>query len=536
MLLRWTAAIRKGSSHYTSLKRTLYGGIAVYEFKRSSSIMTTDYHTWSKDELVAHIQKLEAAKAGPKIPQSTASTSHPHHQPPPSSQPIKHSQNKQKARISRPFDFSKHAFRPIALKVAYLGWDYHGLASQEADTVPTIESHLLHALTTAKLIPDRKTACFSRCGRTDKGVSGFEQVIGVWVRSALPVGKLGTVVGCVDAESAKAAATWKDDAHPGPILPRVDSTDGEMNYMGTLNRMLPPDIRILDWSPVGPEFDARFDCTSRRYKYFFPADNLNIRAMREAAHQYTGTHDFRNFCKVDPAKNIKSYERHVLDADIRPLGREDDVQWADGGDGLDSKGTASPDTFYVFTVTGHGFLWHQVRCMMAILFLIGAGKEPGNLPTILMELGKSEPERGRPAYDMAGELALVLVECGYAPGTFQWQAGHSETTAVLKTLRHLWKDHALKATQVARLIKGLTDQEQGLIQQHEWIDTSNVGGKSKGRYKPVLELPRCDSIRERIRKSDQSKEKKRGLPGTPVKETDAPLSVKKLKIDEEEVK
>jgi tRNA pseudouridine38/39 synthase len=30
---------------------------------------------------------------------------------------------------------------------------------------------------------------------------------------------------------------------------------------------------------------------------------------------------------------------------------------------------------YEFTVTGYAFLWHQIRCMMAILFLIGAGYE-----------------------------------------------------------------------------------------------------------------------------------------------------------------
>ena len=29
----------------------------------------------------------------------------------------------------------------------------------------------------------------------------------------------------------------------------------------------------------------------------------------------------------------------------------------------------------VFEVSGTGFLWHQVRCMMAVLFLVGMGLE-----------------------------------------------------------------------------------------------------------------------------------------------------------------
>lgn len=31
----------------------------------------------------------------------------------------------------------------------------------------------------------------------------------------------------------------------------------ELDYVGALNRALPPDIRVLGWSPVGPGFSAR---------------------------------------------------------------------------------------------------------------------------------------------------------------------------------------------------------------------------------------------------------------------------------------
>lgn len=88
-------------------------------------------------------------------------------------------QNKQ-----RPFDFTRYQKRHIALKMAYLGWNYHGFASQES-TENTIEGHFFAALTKACLIENRADCNYSRCGRTDKGVSAFAQVVSLDVRSNL---------------------------------------------------------------------------------------------------------------------------------------------------------------------------------------------------------------------------------------------------------------------------------------------------------------------------------------------------------------
>lgn len=44
----------------------------------------------------------------------------------------------------------------------------------------------------------------------------------------------------------------------------------------------------------------RFSCEAREYKYFIVQDGtLNIGAMRAAAANLLGEHDFRNFCKAD---------------------------------------------------------------------------------------------------------------------------------------------------------------------------------------------------------------------------------------------
>ena len=92
----------------------------------------------------------------------------------------------------KPFDFSRYHKRHVALKMAYLGWDYHGFASQES-TENTIESHFFAALSKACLIESRDDCNYSRCGRTDKGVSAFAQVVSLDVRSNLMEG-LGVIM------------------------------------------------------------------------------------------------------------------------------------------------------------------------------------------------------------------------------------------------------------------------------------------------------------------------------------------------------
>lgn len=75
----------------------------------------------------------------------------------------------------RPFDFSVHPRRHVALRLAYLGWEYKGFAVQE-NTDNTVEARLFEALLKTKLIQDRQSSSYHRCGRTDKGVSAFSQV------------------------------------------------------------------------------------------------------------------------------------------------------------------------------------------------------------------------------------------------------------------------------------------------------------------------------------------------------------------------
>ena len=105
---------------------------------------------------------------------------------------ISDADTKKKTKKQKPFDFNRYHKRHVALKMAYLGWDYHGFASQES-TENTIEGHFFAALIKACLIENRADCNYSRCGRTDKGVSAFAQVVSLDLRSNLAEG-LGIII------------------------------------------------------------------------------------------------------------------------------------------------------------------------------------------------------------------------------------------------------------------------------------------------------------------------------------------------------
>ena len=54
---------------------------------------------------------------------------------------------------------------------------------------------------------------------------------------------------------------------------------------------------MIAFAHVNEDFNARFSCIYREYKYFFFKDKMDIQKIKEAASKFLGAHDFRNFCK-----------------------------------------------------------------------------------------------------------------------------------------------------------------------------------------------------------------------------------------------
>ncbi|ORY98598.1 pseudouridine synthase [Syncephalastrum racemosum] len=328
-----------------------------------------------------------------------------------------------------------------------------GLAYQgDEETTPTVEGRLFQALERCKLITSPDDCQFTRCGRTDRGVSGLGQVVSLRVRS--------------NGEDKQ-----------------------EIGYIDTLNRLLPDDIRVLAWAPVSSDFSARFNCKSRTYKYFFSQGRLDLDAMRLAGQRMLGEHDFRNFCKLDPSKNITNYKRTILSLEIRQVAQPEVA----GG------------AFCEVELKGTAFLWHQVRCIMSILFLVGQGLEKPEVVSELLDVSKVE---SRPDYPMASELPLLLYECEFEG--LNWSPSPNESR-VFDHWRSMWADNMTRSLLCRTFLDYMGTT--GLMQNAR-EDTAPAivlgGGREikSSRYRALMERPRCDSDQVKKEKYHAKKKQK----------------------------
>ena len=393
------------------------------------------------------------------------------------------------SRAARGFDVREYPSAYVALRVMYAGWDYRGFAQQGSDGVRTVEGALFSALRRTRLIaPDAapEDVAYTRCGRTDAGVSALGQIVSLRLRSKRGTkgetrreetneGHDGDPLRTSDDDAsddakrrselqneqnelrndgAPRAATSSGDRRaarsdstrppPGGVF-FAEHAEDELDYCALLNRALPEDVRVTGWGYVHESFSARFDCEFRLYKYFFCAfpdsadcagplsaegdgktfqkrSSLDLDAMRDAARRFEGTHDFRNLCKMD-ARNVHNYVRTVYRCDV--VDAADAGAWEDGGGARGTRGAlgfsrlnksetsaGSPPGLCYVRVEGSAFLWHQVRCMAAVLFLVGLRRETPDVVDALLDATKFK--NGKPQYEMAPDAPLVLWRCGFA--------------------------------------------------------------------------------------------------------------------------
>lgn len=130
-----------------------------------------------------------------------------------------------------------------------------------------------------------------------------------------------------------------------------------------LNRLLPKDIAVYRVVPVKPEAHARFDATSRTYKYYvttrkdpFNYDlvyrmngKLDFEAMNEACKVLFDYIDFTSFSKLHT--DVKTNNCRIYQAG-----------WKQEGD------------VWVFTVQADRFLRNMVRAIVGTLLEVGRGK------------------------------------------------------------------------------------------------------------------------------------------------------------------
>uniref|UniRef100_A0A8R1HL24 tRNA pseudouridine synthase n=1 Tax=Caenorhabditis japonica TaxID=281687 RepID=A0A8R1HL24_CAEJA len=367
----------------------------------------------------------------------------------------------QKAKKAKVFNFLAHPRRKIAFQFFYLGWQYDGLV-QQPNTKNTVEHHLMEALLKTHLIDDWSACEFSRCGRTDKGVSAFRQTAALTVRSCCP-GQEGVFWAENSSEELKTAFKGKNE---------------ELQYIKMLNGVLPKTIRVFGWTPVSSEFNARFNCTRRTYKYAFPKADLDLEKMRDAASRLVGEHDYSNFCQIDMNEKRleQSYTRKIYSVTVEEIA------------------TSSRDDIYQMvelTVSGSGFLWHMIRYIVTVLCEIGRRNEEPELISQMLDL-KVFPSR--PQYTLASDTPLCLFDCGYEG--IEWKIDEGVLKATISGIQKTWATLQARSRMLENMLGDLTgmmtssateDVTKGL---HEFVQDRPISST----YQKFADRKKCESI------------------------------------------
>ncbi len=169
----------------------------------------------------------------------------------------------------------------------------------------------------------------------------------------------------------------------------------------SLNAKLPVEIRVRSAERVPSDFHARFDATSKSYRYrVWNADvldpferayvwhvpgPLDIAAMDDAARMLEGHHDFAAFQTAGgaPGPTARTIARSSVTTPSRGL--------------------------LTYDVSGDGFLRHMVRAIVGTLMEVGRGRQrPEWIRDVIASRDRAHAGRTAPAHG----LFLVRVDYG----------------------------------------------------------------------------------------------------------------------------
>jgi len=261
------------------------------------------------------------------------------------------------------------------LTLSYDGSSFHGWQIQNVPNAPpTIQGTLAQAL--ASLF--NETVLPQGSGRTDAGVHALGQVATFALEAPIPAA----------------------------------------NLQHSLNRALPPSIRVLSVEAVPETFHARHSATAKTYEYRIFEQRLlhsggaitericspflapfvwdchwplNLVAMQGAADDFLGHQDFTSFAASDP----DLAERNDSSTGPSPLKT------------ITRSTLTRESNLLIYRVTGSGFLHHMVRNIVGTLVEIGRGALPPDaIPGIIAAHDRSAAGPTAPA----SGLFLVSVD------------------------------------------------------------------------------------------------------------------------------
>ena len=166
----------------------------------------------------------------------------------------------------------------------------------------------------------------------------------------------------------------------------------------------------------------------------------------------------------------------------------------------------SPYDMCALTISGKAFLWHQIRCIVAVLFRVGAGKEA---PSVVQQLLDVESNPCRPQYTMASEVPLNLFNVVFDEN-ISWTYDTSALTTTIRQIQALWTENSVKATMLKAVLNeiagiALPDRNKLLpIFQAETLVSSNYKRKD---YVPLMQMQSCPALEDKLGSSAAKRRK-----------------------------
>lgn len=154
-------------------------------------------------------------------------------------------------------------------------------------------------------------------------------------------------------------------------------------FLDPFNKVLPSQIRCLEFIPCKWDFKPASDSISKEYHYYFtnkrnvPADErrfvsnfslqLDLDAMMICVQAILGTHDFHNFCSA--GSNVKSTIRDITFCELSQINPHTTLS--------NSEIFSLPKYLvncYQLKIEGNGFLKQMIRHLVSALWMVGSGK------------------------------------------------------------------------------------------------------------------------------------------------------------------
>jgi tRNA pseudouridine38-40 synthase len=166
-----------------------------------------------------------------------------------------------------------------------------------------------------------------------------------------------------------------------------------------INDALPADINVLELVRAPQRFHARHDAVARSYLYqvarrrtafakpyvWWVREDLNVKAMRDAAAAFVGLQDFRGFSANDPEETSSTVQVDRVEIIEEP-------------------------PLLLVRVVGSHFLWRMVRRMVGVLVAVGRRElKPADVPRMLVEASSESAALAAPA-------SGLFLERVYYPG------------------------------------------------------------------------------------------------------------------------